>query len=174
MENGLKLTVALTVSAATFAAAGAAQAHHSFAMFDQEHPIEIAGTVVEFRYTNPHSYILLTVKEPGSEDNTVWTLEGPSPSLLSHKGITAKTINPGDQLVLTIDPLRTGAPGGMWSPSKTWWSKDWRPIAEPKEAYYPDRDGTQNQQQRYKHAASSSRCGRGALLEQEILTLLQD
>jgi hypothetical protein len=56
----------------------------------------------------------------------VWTLEGPSPSLLSLEGITAKTINPGDQLVLTIDPLRTGASGGSWSPNKTWCFKDGR------------------------------------------------
>jgi hypothetical protein len=77
----------------------------------------------------------------------VWTLEGPSPSLLSLEGITAKTINPGDQLVLTIDPLRTGASGGSWSPNKTWWFKDGRPLGVPKEARYPDRDGRQNQPQ---------------------------
>jgi hypothetical protein len=99
---------------------------------------------VEFRYTNPHSYILIDVKEPDSDDSTVWTLEGPSPSLLSLDGITAKTINPGDQLVLTIDPLRTGAPGGSWSPVKMWWLKDGRPLVAPREARYPDRDGTQN------------------------------
>jgi hypothetical protein len=28
------------------------EAHHSFAMFDQEHPIELVGTVKEFRYTS--------------------------------------------------------------------------------------------------------------------------
>jgi hypothetical protein len=72
--------MALTVWAIAFAAAGGAQAHHSFAMFDQEHPIEIAGTVVEFRYTNPHSCILLDVKAEDGDD-TVWTLEGPSPPL---------------------------------------------------------------------------------------------
>jgi hypothetical protein len=114
-------------------------------MFDQEHPIQIGGTVVEFRYTNPHSYILIDVREPDSDNSTVWTLEGPSPSLLSLNGITANTIKPGDQLVLTIDPLRTGAPGGSWSPNKTWWFKDGRPLAVAKEANYPDRQGPQKQ-----------------------------
>lgn len=140
----MKPTVAVAASALALAAAGAAQAHHSFAMFDQEHPIQIAGTVVEFRYTNPHSYILLDVKEPDSDDTTVWTLEGSSPSLLSAAGITAKTLNPGDQLILTIDPLRTGASGGMWSPNKTWWLRDGRPIGIPKEASYPDPNGGQD------------------------------
>jgi hypothetical protein len=44
------------------ATSGAALAHHSFAMFAQESPIEIAGTVVEFKYTSPHSFILVDVK----------------------------------------------------------------------------------------------------------------
>jgi hypothetical protein len=124
----MKLTVALTVSAAMFVAAGAAQAHHSFAMFDQEHPIEIAGTVVEFRYTSPHSFILIEVK--GADGTTtVWNLEGPSPSILSRDGMSAKTIKPGDELILTIDPLRSGAPGGSWSLIRTRF-KDGRPLAE--------------------------------------------
>jgi len=53
----MRLEAALMVSAALLAAGGAATAHHSFAMFDQEHPMEIAGAVVEFRYTSPHSFI---------------------------------------------------------------------------------------------------------------------
>jgi len=105
-------------AAALTAASGAAMAHHSFAMFDQEHPIEIAGTVVEFRYTSPHSFILVDVK--GKEGTSaVWNLEGPSPSILARDGMSAKTLKPGDELVLTIDPLRSGAPGGAWSLIKT-------------------------------------------------------
>jgi hypothetical protein len=125
----MKPTVALTVSAAMFVAAGAAQAHHSFAMFDQEHPIDLAGTVVEFRYTSPHSFILIEVKGADGT-STVWNLEGPSPSILSRDGMSAKTIKPGDELILTIDPLRSGAPGGSWSLIKTRF-KDGRPLAEP-------------------------------------------
>jgi hypothetical protein len=125
----MKLTVVLTVCAAMFVAAGAAQAHHSFAMFDQEHPIELAGTVVEFRYTSPHSFILIEVKGADGT-STVWNLEGPSPSILSRDGMSAKTIKPGDELVLTIDPLRSGAPGGSWSLIKTRF-KDGRPLAGP-------------------------------------------
>ena len=33
-------------------------AHHSFAMFDQEHPIELVGTVKEFKFTSPHTSVL--------------------------------------------------------------------------------------------------------------------
>jgi hypothetical protein len=109
----MTLKAALMVSAVALAAAGSATAHHSFAMFDQEHPIELVGTVVEFRYTSPHSFILIAVKDKDGEA-TVWNLEGPSPSILSRDGMSAKTLKPGDELILTIDPLRSGAPGGAW------------------------------------------------------------
>ena len=37
-------------------------AHHSFAMFDNENQIGIEGVVQEFKYTSPHTFILLEVK----------------------------------------------------------------------------------------------------------------
>jgi Family of unknown function (DUF6152) len=124
----MRLEVALTVSAVMLAImGGAATAHHSFAMFDQEHPIEIAGAVVEFRYTSPHSFILVDVKGKDGA-STVWNLEGPSPSILARDGMSAKSLKPGDELVLTIDPLRSGAPGGAWALIKTKF-KDGRSIS---------------------------------------------
>jgi hypothetical protein len=99
-------------------------------MFDQEHPIELAGTVTEFRYSSPHIYILLDVKgEDGA--SKVWLLEGGSPSLLLRDGWTGSTIKPGDELRMTIDPLRSGAPGGAWQATRIKF-KDGRPIVAPK------------------------------------------
>ena len=54
--------VGLMVGAAFVAASGAALAHHSFAMFDTDHPMELQGTVTEFKFTSPHTFILLEVK----------------------------------------------------------------------------------------------------------------
>jgi hypothetical protein len=103
------------------------QAHHSFAMFDQEHPIQPAETVKEFRYTSPHSLIILEVK--GQDGGTVlWNLEGGAPSGLVRDGWTSKTIKLGDELELTIDPLRSGAPAGAWNVNKVKF-KDGHPIA---------------------------------------------
>jgi hypothetical protein len=109
---------AATFAAATLAAVGGVLAHHSFAMFDQEHPIEINGTVVEFKYTSPHSFILVEVKGKDGA-GVVWNLEGASPSILARDGMSAKTLKPGDELVMTIEPLRSGAPGGSWNLNKT-------------------------------------------------------
>jgi hypothetical protein len=108
----------LAVGASFMAAGGAAWAHHSFAMFDQEHPMELAGTVQEFKFTSPHTFVLLEVK--GSDgSSTVWNLEGASPSALVREGWSSKTLKPGDELKMTVDPLRSGAPGGSWSEKKT-------------------------------------------------------
>src|ERR1700693_2700875 len=40
----------LLVGAALIAMGGAALAHHSFAMFDQEHPIDLVGVVKDWKY----------------------------------------------------------------------------------------------------------------------------
>jgi hypothetical protein len=49
----------------------------------------------------------------------VWNLEGASPSALVREGWSSKTLKAGDELQMTIDPLRSGAPGGAWSEKKT-------------------------------------------------------
>jgi hypothetical protein len=121
-----KMLVAVLCASALLGFGNAARAHHSFAMFDQEHPMQLAGTVKEFRYTSPHSFIILEVK--GQDGSTVlWNLEGGAPSGLARDGWSSKTLRPGDELELTVDPLRSGAPGGSWNVNKVKF-KDGRPI----------------------------------------------
>ena len=123
---------ALLAAAAMIGFAAPVYAHHSFAMFDQEHPIELSGTVKEFRFTSPHTFILLQVKN--GDETTVWNLEGGAPGGLSRDGWSAKTLPPGTELKMTIDPLRSGAPGGSWSVQKTK-LKDGSPVvAAPPQA----------------------------------------
>jgi hypothetical protein len=110
--------IALTAATAFVAASGAALAHHSFAMFDTDHPLELQGTVTEFKFTSPHTFILLEVKGTDGS-STTWNLEGASPSALVREGWASKTLKAGDELKMTIDPLRSGAPGGSWSEKKT-------------------------------------------------------
>src|SRR5215472_7185597 len=111
------------VSFAFVAASGAVLAHHSFAMFDQENPIELEGVVQEFKFTSP---LILAVKQQDG-GTQLWSLEGAAPSALVRDGWSSKTLKPGDELKLTIEPLRSGAPGGSWSVRKTK-LKDGQPI----------------------------------------------
>lgn len=108
----------ILISATLIAMGGAAMAHHSFAMFDNENQIELEGVVQEFKYTSPHTFILLEVKaQDGSI--TVWNLEGVTPSALAREGWSSKSLKAGDELKMTIAPLRSGAPGGAWTPQGT-------------------------------------------------------
>jgi hypothetical protein len=77
----------------------------------------LIGTVEEFRFLNPHTYVVLQVKG-GNARPVVWQLEGQSANSLRWSGWSPKSLKPGDQLRMMIDPLRSGAPGGAWSPSK--------------------------------------------------------
>jgi len=126
---GLQSTAVLA-SLALAAATGAATAHHSFAMFDLEHPIEITGTVKEFKFVSPHTLLILQVK---GADGTVkeWTLEGGAPGLLIREGMTGKSLKPGDEIKATINPLHSGAEGGSYQPIQIKF-KDGSPVVAPK------------------------------------------
>jgi hypothetical protein len=108
---------ALLVSGSVSVIGGSVLAHHSFAMFDQEHPIQLTGTVKEFRFVSPHSFIVLVVNESDGTSQ-LWSLEGGPPSFLTRDGWSSRTLKPGDEVSMTIDPLRSGAPGGAWNVNK--------------------------------------------------------
>jgi hypothetical protein len=113
------------------AAGGAASAHHSFAMFDALHPKEVRGTVKEFRFVSPHTILILTVKgDDGIEKD--WILEGGAPGLQVREGLTSKSLKPGDEVMVTINPLHSGAEGGSYQPAQVKF-KDGTPVAKPRE-----------------------------------------
>ena len=105
------------VGGALVMALGPAMAHHSFSMFEYGSSIEIEGTVQEFRYVNPHAFIMLKVKEKDGHVAT-WTLEGQPTAMLERAGWTRGTLKPGDQIRAMIQPLRSGATGGSWTPQE--------------------------------------------------------
>lgn len=90
-----------------------AAAHHSFNLFDMKTSKTIEGDVVEFQWTNPHTWTWINVK---NDDGTVtkWGLEGMSPNYLGRRGWTKDTIKPGDHIKILIHPLKSGEPGGTF------------------------------------------------------------
>ncbi len=89
-------------------------AHHSTAMFNAENPVELAGTIVEWQYSNPHTFIILNVTDEHGIA-TEWTLEGRSPSAIYRLGWTPNSLQPGDEIIVSVNPLHSGAPGGNYS-----------------------------------------------------------
>lgn len=108
---------ALRLAAGTLAVAASAvvEAHHSTAIYDSDHPVELAGKVVEWQFVNPHCIIILEAADPASGAKTVWSLEGSNTAMLFRRGWTPETLRPGDEILVTVRPLRSGAPGGNYS-----------------------------------------------------------
>ena len=70
----------------------------------------LTGVVKEFRWTNPHSWVALTVtNEDGSE--TAWLLEQGPINMLSREGWTRTTLKSGDRISTNVHPLHGGQPG---------------------------------------------------------------
>ena len=108
-------TAALACAAALTAAP--ALAHHSTAMFDMDHEVQLTGTVKDFQWTQPHTWITFLV--PGPSGVIEYGVEGMSPSYLGRNGWSKHTLSPGDKVTLSIHPLRDGRKGGFDS-SVTW------------------------------------------------------
>jgi uncharacterized protein DUF6152 len=93
--------------------AGPALAHHSFAMFDRSKETTLVGTVEEFQWTNPHSWIELDVtNENGTVDK--WSIELNSPNNLARQGWHSNSVKPGDKISVIVWPLRSGDKGGLF------------------------------------------------------------
>ncbi len=92
--------------------AASAQAHHSFAMFDHDHQIKIAGTVTHFQWTNPHVYIDMDSTNDQGEFKH-YTIECANPGILDRIGWKFNMIKQGDRITTIIAPLRTGEAGGL-------------------------------------------------------------
>jgi hypothetical protein len=105
--------VAATLTALILSVPTPAPAHHSFSMFDRERTITITGVVREFQWTNPHSWIQVTVVD-ASGKQTEWSLEGGSPGILSRNGWKRTSLKAGDKVTVEIYPLKDGTPGGSF------------------------------------------------------------
>lgn len=93
--------------------AGAAAAHHSIAPFDMQSPKTIEGDIVEFQWTNPHTWTWINVKNADGSV-TKWGIEGMSPNFLGRRGWSKNTLKPGDHVKIVIAPLKNGEPGGTF------------------------------------------------------------
>src|SRR5580704_11707173 len=88
---------------ATFTAP--AVAHHSFAMFDAEKTITLQGTVKEFEWVNPHSWLRINVNDEKTGKAALWALELSSPSRLVTMGMRADSVKAGDTVSVTFHPM---------------------------------------------------------------------
>jgi Family of unknown function (DUF6152) len=118
MNTSLEQAVLTALLAAGLIATdAAAAAHHGFAVFDTAHQQSVTGTVKNFEWTNPHTWVWLEVPN-GKGGADTWGFEGMSPNFLGRRGWTRTTLKPGDQLTITFFPLKSGSKGGSFLSAK--------------------------------------------------------
>ena len=101
--------LSLAAGLALSGAALPALAHHSFAAeFDANKPIELEGTVKEFRWVNPHSWLHINVE---NEDGTIeeWAVEGGAPSALLRRGWNRNSLPAGTKVTVSGFQAKDGS-----------------------------------------------------------------
>jgi hypothetical protein len=93
--------------------ASIAYAHHSMAGFDRTKMVTVAGTVKQFKWANPHSWIEMEV--PNDKGGmTIWNVEMTSPGVLARAGWKSTSLKPGDKITIQGRPLLSGEPGALF------------------------------------------------------------
>jgi len=101
-----RMSIVLMVVISVLATASSAYAHHSFAatyFVDQE--VTVKGTITQFMYRNPHSFVKIDVKDDKGQV-TSWYLEWGGGAQLAQDHVTATTLKPGDVLIVSGNPGR--------------------------------------------------------------------
>ena len=96
------------IGALVFVLWAAAAAHHSFgAVYLESDMIEVDGTIVEFQYKNPHSWVHVRGSErSGLGEERLYSAEWVSTSQLENEGITKTTLKPGDKVRIWGSPSK--------------------------------------------------------------------
>jgi uncharacterized protein DUF6152 len=87
-------------------------AHHGNAAWATTE-VTVKGTVVDFVWRNPHVLLVWTTTDENGKA-VQWTGEVGSPeSMMADDGWTKQTFKPGDELLLTLRPAKSGVPNGV-------------------------------------------------------------
>ena len=88
-----------------------AQAHHSFALFDMSKMTTLTGTVKEWTWANPHTWLIVDVaKADGTTEE--WALVASSPNMMIRWGWNAADVKVGDKVTVDVRPARDGQHNG--------------------------------------------------------------
>jgi hypothetical protein len=99
--------VRLLAAAALLLTAAPALAHHSNSAYQVDKIITLAGTVKEWRWMNPHTWLYLTVKDADGTERE-WAVEGRPPGILGRAGWSSTVLEPGDQVTVHASPAKNG------------------------------------------------------------------
>jgi len=86
-------------------------AHHGTAAFENEKKVALKGTVTEWLWSNPHCLLQFDVKG-GDGKVAHWIGETQNPVSMTNVGWSKTAMKAGDEVTVTILPVKNGMPLG--------------------------------------------------------------
>src|SRR5262249_19041563 len=117
MRSAFKIVYSSLIVAGLLFSIQPVLAHHSGAEFDATKTVEISGTIKEFQFKNPHTWIQVMVDD-GKGQQVEWSLEWGAPNALGRQGYRPTTFPPGAKVTMRLRPMKNGAPAGMFVGAK--------------------------------------------------------
>jgi hypothetical protein len=104
--------VKVAAAAALLSPGAPAAAHHSNSAYQVDQIITLEGTVKEWRWMNPHTWLIMTVE--GADGKTLeWAVEGRPPGILGRAGWSNTILQPGERVTVHASPAKNGDPEGI-------------------------------------------------------------
>ena len=85
--------------------------HHGGASFDNTKEVTVKGTVTEWLWANPHCFLKVEEKDAAGTAR-IWNLEFGNPTDITARGFSRRTFKVGDQITVSVTPVKSGAPVG--------------------------------------------------------------
>jgi hypothetical protein len=107
------LWTGVAAAALTFGVSAPALSHHSHAMFDHTQIDSVTGTVSAYTFRNPHIFLYVDVEVEG--ETVHYWIEMSNIQIMTRRGIGPRTFQVGDEVTVSMWPLKDGRPGGNYS-----------------------------------------------------------
>jgi hypothetical protein len=106
------MKIGLLIIAALLTTTSSVLAHHSNAAFDGDKVVVLKGTVTQWKWTNPHVWILLSADD-GKGGKVDWAIEGRTPGQLLRAGWSRSILKAGDVITVDFSPAKDGTHTGL-------------------------------------------------------------
>ncbi len=105
-------SMALLAAVAAAALARPAAPHHSNSAYQVDEIITLVGVVTEWRWSNPHTWLHMTVEDEDG-DPQEWLVEGRAPGILRRAGWSRTVLEAGDRVTVHASPAKDGSRVGI-------------------------------------------------------------
>ena len=107
----MKNSIVVAAAVAALVLCVPALAHHSFAGYDVAQQKLVEGTVTQWNYNNPHSWLMIEARDANGEMKT-WSFEGAAIVHAARQGVNGTTYKKGEKLRVVMHPMRDGRNAG--------------------------------------------------------------